>query len=89
MKKFVSRRRIFSSLDGVFGAERKEKREENFFLPGNTRLFQKERRERERDEVVLKKVIFCLFSQNVIVRERNDTFQPLSRNSLGIILSVV
>jgi len=83
MKKFVSRRRIFSSLDGVWGGEKREERREFFFCLRKHDSF-KRREERERDEVVLKKVIFCLFSQNVIVRERNDAFLCLSRETVSV-----
>ena len=73
--------RKFVSPGGEFFVSREEERGENFFLPWK-QLFQKERK---RESVrAQKSYFFSLLSQNVIVRERNDAFLCLSRETVSV-----
>ena len=81
MKKIrISRRRIFQSHEG------REKRK-FFFWPGNN-SFKKERTERE-SVCALKRVTFFLSSLSKRHRSRKErcVSLPLSRDSLGVVLS--
>jgi hypothetical protein len=80
MKKIrISEENFFQSLGwGAWGPKREKRREKILFF------FQKGER-RDIKSVVLKKVTFFLFShQNVIVRERNDAFLYLSRETVSV-----
>jgi hypothetical protein len=75
-------RRIF--FNRFWGREkrREEKRREKFFCL-ETQLLSKRRGELYK--VALKKVIFFSSLINVIVRERNDTFLYLSRETVSVL----